>query len=71
MLSRRRAVPRPVRLLAAGEQFLDVLWARARVRDPQGRKTNATDAHSVALVGTRMAGLRPVVDESNSRSCGP
>src|SRR4051812_32181561 len=27
----------------------------------QGRKTDATDAHSVALVGTRMAGLRPVV----------
>ena len=29
----------------------------------QGRKTDATDAHSVALVGTRMAGLRPVVDD--------
>ncbi len=28
----------------------------------QGRKTDATDAHSVALVATRMAGLRPVVD---------
>ena len=27
----------------------------------QGRKTDATDAHSVALVGTRMSGLRPVV----------
>jgi len=26
----------------------------------QGRKTDATDAHSVALVATRMAGLRPV-----------
>jgi transposase len=25
----------------------------------QGRKTDATDAHSVAQVGTRMAGLRP------------
>ena len=29
----------------------------------QGRKTDATDAHSVALVGTRMAGLRPVVTD--------
>ncbi len=29
----------------------------------QGRKTDATDAHSVALVATRMAGLRPVIDD--------
>jgi transposase len=29
----------------------------------QGRKTDATDAHSVSLVGTRMAGLRPVVND--------
>jgi hypothetical protein len=29
----------------------------------KGRKTDATDAHSVALVGTRMAGLRPVVND--------
>ena len=29
----------------------------------QGRKTDATDAHSVALVGTRMSGLRPVVSD--------
>ena len=29
----------------------------------QGRKTDVTDAHSVALVGTRMAGLRPVVND--------
>jgi transposase len=29
----------------------------------QGRKTDATDAHSVALVGTRMTGLRPVIDD--------
>ena len=29
----------------------------------QGRKTDATDAHSVALVGTRMAGLHPVVND--------
>ena len=54
-----------LRLLADGEQVVDVppkLSARARVFSTgQGRKTDATDAHSVALVGTRMAGLRPVV----------
>ena len=38
------------------------LSARARVfATGQGRKTDATDAHPVALVGTRMSGLRPVV----------
>ena len=56
-----------VRLLASGEEVVDVppkLSARARVFSTgQGRKTDATDAHSVALVGTRMAGLRPVVDD--------
>jgi transposase len=56
-----------MRLLAAGEQVVDVppkLSARARVFSTgQGRKTDATDAHSVALVGIRMAGLRPVVDD--------
>ena len=56
-----------IRLLADGEQVVDVppkLSARARVfATGQGRKTDATDAHSVALVGTRMAGLRPVVDD--------
>jgi transposase len=54
-----------MRLLADGEEVVDVppkLSARARVFSTgQGRKTDATDAHSVALVGTRMAGLRPVV----------
>jgi transposase len=53
------------RLLADGEDVVDVppkLSARARVfATGQGRKTDATDAHSVALVGVRMAGLRPVV----------
>jgi transposase len=29
----------------------------------QGRKTDETDAHSVALVGTRMSGLRPVIND--------
>lgn len=56
-----------VRLLAAGEQVVDVppkLSARARVfATGQGRKTDATDAHSIALVGVRMAGLRRVVDD--------
>ena len=55
------------RLLADGEDVVDVppkLSARARVfATGQGRKTDATDAHSVALVGTRMAGLRPVVND--------
>jgi len=55
------------RLIADGEQVVDVppkLSARVRVfATGQGRKTDATDAHSVALVGTRMTGLRPVVDD--------
>jgi transposase len=56
-----------MRLLADGEEVIDVppkLSARARVFSTgQGRKTDATDAHSVALVGTRVAGLRPVVPD--------
>jgi transposase len=55
------------RLLGDGETVLDVppkLSARVRIfATGQGRKTDATDAHSVALVGTRMSGLRPVVDD--------
>ncbi|MGR6318951.1 transposase [Micromonospora soli] len=55
------------RLLTDGEQVVDVppkLSVRARVfAAGQGRKTDATDAHSVALVGTRMPGLRPVVND--------
>jgi hypothetical protein len=31
----------------------------------QGRKTDATDAHSIALAGTRVAGLRPVVADAD------
>jgi transposase len=54
-----------MRLIAEGQEVVDVppkLSARARVFSTgQGRKTDATDAHSVALVGTRMTGLRPVV----------
>jgi len=56
-----------IRLLADGQEVIDVppkLSARARVFSTgQGRKTDATDAHSVALVGTRMSGLRPVVND--------
>ena len=58
-----------VRLVADGEQVVDVppkLSARTRVFSTgQGRKTDATDAHSIALVGTRMAGLRPVVNDQH------
>ena len=36
----------------------------------QGRKTDATDAHSVALAATRMQGLRPVVDDAQLAVCG-
>jgi transposase len=56
-----------VRLLADGEGVVDVppkLSARTRVFSTgQGRKTDETDAHSVALVGTRMSGLRPVIND--------
>jgi transposase len=56
------------RLLADGERVVDVppkLSARTRVFTAgQGRKTDATDAHSVALAGTRMTGLRPVTDDA-------
>ncbi|MDN5768303.1 MAG: IS110 family transposase [Humibacillus sp.] len=55
-----------IRLIADGEQVIDVppkLSARVRTfATGQGRKTDATDAHSIALVGVRMAGLRPVVN---------
>jgi len=56
-----------IRLLADGESVVDVppkMSARARMfATGQGRKTDETDAHSVALVGTRMSGLRPVVND--------
>jgi transposase len=55
------------RLLAGGEDVVDVppkLSARTRVfATGQGRKTDATDAHSVALAATRMPGLRRVADD--------
>lgn len=53
------------RLVEAGERVIDVppkLSARVRVfATGQGRKTDATDAHSIALGGVRMSGLAPVV----------
>ena len=56
------------RLVAAREQVVDVppkLSARNRVFTAgQGRKTDATDAHSVALVATRMTGLHPVTGDA-------
>jgi transposase len=55
------------RLVAEGEVVVDVpakLSARVRVfATGQGRKTDDTDAHSIALVGVRMNGLRAVVDD--------
>jgi transposase len=56
-----------LRLLDHGETVIDVpakLSARMRVyATGQGRKTDDTDAHSIALVGVRMAGLREVVND--------
>jgi transposase len=55
------------RLVAAGEQVVDVppkLSARTRVFTAgQGRKTDVTDAHAVALAATRMKGLRLVTGD--------
>jgi transposase len=57
------------RLVADGEPVVDVpakLSARARVFSTgQGRKTDATDAHSIAVVALRTTGLRVVaVDDA-------
>jgi transposase len=53
------------RLLADGERVVDVpprLSTRVRIfATGQGRKTDDTDAHSIALVGVRMTGLHPVI----------
>jgi transposase len=57
------------RLLVAGEVVVDVppkLSAAVRIfAVGQGRKTDATDAHSIALAGTRAAGLRPLVADAD------
>jgi transposase len=56
------------RLIAEAESVLDVpakLSARVRVfATGQGRKTDDTDAHSIALVGVRVSELRSVVDDA-------
>jgi transposase len=58
-----------LRLPGAGETVIDVptkLSARMRVyATGQGRKTDDTDAHSIALVGVRMTGLRHVVNDES------
>lgn len=55
------------RLLALDESVVDVpakLSARMRVfATGQGRKTDDTDAHSIALVGVRIQGLQAVVHD--------
>ncbi len=55
------------RLLHQGEPVVDVpakLSARMRMfATGQGRKTDDTDAHSIALVGVRITGLHPVVSD--------
>ena len=60
--------PLAQRLVAAGEQVVDVpakLAARVRLFDTgHNRKTDALDAHSIAVVAVRTAGLRVLaVDE--------
>jgi len=59
--------PLAQRLVADGETVLDVpakLSARARVFSTgQGRKTDATDAHSIAVVAVRTPGLTPVATD--------
>jgi transposase len=54
--------PLAQRLVAAGEQVLDVpakLAARVRLFDTgHNRKTDALDAHSIAMVAVRTTGLR-------------
>jgi transposase len=60
----RHIATRPI---ADGEHAVDVppkLYARTRVSATgQRRKTDATDAHSVAFAATSMTGLRPVIDD--------
>jgi transposase len=57
------------RLLADGETVVDVpakLAARVRLLDTgQGRKTDATDAHAIAVAALRARGLRPVTVEDD------
>ena len=69
-------VGRPLaqRLVADGETVVDVpakLTARARVFSTgNGRKTDATDAHSIAVVAVRTPGLLPVTQDEEGPSPG-
>ena len=70
------ALGRPLaqRLLADGEHVVDVpakLAARARLLDTgHGRKTDAHDAHSVAVAAVRAKELRVLASTGSSRRCG-
>ncbi|MCP3422442.1 IS110 family transposase [Nocardioides pinisoli] len=59
--------PLAQRLVAAGEQVVDVpakLAARVRLFDTgHNRKTDALDAHSIAVVAARTEGLRVLVED--------
>ena len=59
--------PLAQRLVAAGEHVVDVpakLAARVRLFDTgHNRKTDALDAHSIAVVAVRTTGLRVVVED--------
>ena len=69
-------VGRPLaqRLLASGERVIDVpakLAARVRLFDTgHNRKTDAHDAHSIAMVAVRTRGLRSWRSTASSRGCG-
>ena len=64
--------PLAVRLVRDGERVLDVpakLAARARVLDTgQGRKTDATDAHSIAVLKTSVATARSVRSDATANA---
>jgi transposase len=66
--------PLAQRLLEAGEHVVDVpakLAARARLFDTgHNRKTDAHDAHSVAVVAVRTQGCASWPMTPNSRRCG-
>ena len=67
--------PLAQRLLAAGEHVVDVpakLAARVRLFDTgHNRKTDAHDAHSIAVVAVRTTALRVLAESTaSSRRCG-
>jgi len=72
----RRGAGRPLaqRLLATGESVLDVpakLSARVRLFDTgHNRKTDALDAHSIAIVAVRTEGLCILTVDGSSRCYG-